>query len=515
MKKFRRLSQIFAAALLPALLLSSCGKKSGAAESAAESSQPAVAKSSENTDALPANFSLPYYLGQTLDPITCSDGDQQTVSSLLYEGMYTLDRNLNPQPCLFTGGSCDAAALVWTFQVRSGVTFSDGTPLQASDCAAALRRAMAAPRYQARFADVRAVSAGSGTVTVSLKKADAGFPALLDVAVVKSGTESQTAPLGTGPYVFSSDSGSAALTANAKWWQGGSLPVSRIPLVGCRDLDALHYQFSSRSVQLITADLTGKNPVSTSGGVKTYDANTAVMQYLGFNTHKKLFESPELRRTLGLGIDRETAVSAYLSGHGRAAQFPVSPSCDLYPKKMEENYSYRGYLDAMKTLGFTSGTPRNAKLIVNNENPFRVSVANAIASALSGDTDLQISVSALPWEQYTAALKSGDYDLYLGEVRLTADWNLQPLVGTGGTLNYGGFTDTQTDAYLAQYAAATDRAAALKSLCSCIAQQAPILPVCFKCASVLTQKGVVGKLTPAVNAPFYNLSAASIHISSE
>jgi peptide/nickel transport system substrate-binding protein len=515
MKKFRRLSRILAAVLLPALLLSSCGKKSSSAGSSSSGASSSASKSSESTAALPENFSLPYYIGQTLDPITCSDGDQQTISSLIYEGMYTLDRSLNPQPCLFTGGSCDAAALVWTFQVRTGVTFSDGTPLRALDCAAALRRAMVSPRYQARFADVRAVSSGSSTVTVSLKKADAGFPALLDIAVVKSGTESQTVPVGTGPYLFTNENGSAALTANAKWWQGRSLPVSRIRLVSCRDLDSLRYQFTSRGVQLIAADLTGKNPVSTSGGVKTYDANTAVMQYLGFNTHKKLFEAPELRRALGLGIDRETVVSAYLSGHGKAAQFPVSPVCDLYPQKMETNYSYHDYLDAMKTLGFTSGTVRSAKLIVNSENPFRVSVANAIASALSSDTDLQISVSALSWEKYTAALKSGDYDLYLGEVRLTADWNLQPLVGTGGALNYGGFSDTQTDTYLTEYAAATDRTAALKSLCSCISQQAPILPVCFKRSSVLTQKGVVSKLTPAVNAPFFNPSAAVINVTSK
>lgn len=514
MKKICRLFQIFTAVLLPVLLLSSCGKKSDAGSSAASTPSDA-AKSSETADALPENFSLPYYIGQTLDPITCSDGDQQTVSSLLYEGMYTLDQNLNPQPCLFTGGTCDDAALVWTFQVRTGVAFSDGTPLNASDCASALRRAMSAPRYQARFTDVSTVSSGSGTVTVSLKKANAGFPALLDVPVVKSGTEGQTAPVGTGPYVYTSDGSSAVLTANAHWWQGGKLPVSRIHLVSCRDLDALRYQFSSHTVQMITADLTGNTPVSTGGGVKTYDANTAVLQYLGFNTHHKLFETPALRRALSLGIDRENVVSAYLSGHGTAAQFPVSPACDLYPKKMEDGYSYHDYLDAMKTLGFTSGTPRSAKLIVNSENAFRVSVANAIASALSSDTDLQISVSALPWEEYAAALKSGAYDLYLGEARLTADWNLQPLVGTGGSLNYGGFSDTQTDTYLSQYAAAANRPAALKSLCSCIAQQAPILPICFKRASVLTQKGVVSKLTPAVNAPFFNLSATAIHTASK
>lgn len=496
--------------LLPALLLTSCGKKANSDSSAASN-----AKNSEETASLPESFSLPYYSGQTLDPITCADGDQQTVSSLLYEGMYTLDCKLNPQPCLCTGGTSNAEMTVWTFQIRAGVVFSDGTPLQASDCAAALRRAMDSPRYQARFTDVKTVSAGNGAVAVALKKANAGFPALLDVPVVKSGTEGQSVPVGTGPYLFTNDGNSAALTANSKWWQGNNLPCTRIRLVACRDSDAVHYQFTSHGVQMISADLTGQNPVSTGGGVKAYDTDTTVMQYLGFNTRKKLFEAPELRRALSLGIDRETVVSAYLSGHGKAAQFPVSPVCNLYPSGMEENYSYHKYLDTMKDLGFTSGTLRSVKLIVNSENSFRVSVANYVASALSGDTDLQIEVSVLPWEQYTAALKSGDYDLYLGEARLTADWNLQPLVGTGGSLNYGGFSDTQTDTYLAEYAAAADRTSALKSLCGCIAQQSPILPICFKRTSVLTQKGVVSRLTPTVNSPFFKPSTCVIHVLSK
>ena len=510
--KLRRFYQVLMLTLLPALLLTACEKKVNPDSSAASGAPGGTAKSSEETASLPESFSLPYYSGQTLDPITCADGEQQTVSSLLYEGMYTLDCNLNPQPCLCIGGTGNAEMTVWTFQIRAGVVFSDGTPLQASDCAAALRRAMTSSRYQARFVDVQSVFAGTGTVTVVLKKANAGFPALLDVPVVKAGTEGQAVPVGTGPYLFTNDGNSAALAANSKWWQRKNLPVSHIRLVACRDLDAVRYQFASHGVQMISADLTGQNPVSTGGGVKAYDADTTVMQYLGFNTRKKLFEPPELRRALSLGIDRETVVSAYLSGHGKAAQFPVSPVCSLYPSGMEENYSYHKYLDTMTGLGFTSGTPCSVKLIVNSENSFRVSVANYVASALSGDTDLQIEVSVLPWEQYTAALKSGDYDLYLGEVRLTADWNLQPLIGTGGALNYGGFSDTQTDTYLAEYAAAADRASALKSLCGCIAQQSPILPICFKRTSVLTQKGVVDKLTPAVGSPFFHSSTCVIHV---
>ena len=50
--------------------------------------------------ALPEVFSLPYLSTQPLNPLACPDGMQQTVASLLYEGLFHLDTALAPQPVL-------------------------------------------------------------------------------------------------------------------------------------------------------------------------------------------------------------------------------------------------------------------------------------------------------------------------------------------------------------------------------------------------------------------------------
>ena len=81
---------------------------------------------------LPAAFTLPYDPDQTLDPVTCADGMQQVAGSLIYEGLFRLDRQLEPQPWLCQSYTYDAASLTYTFTLRSGVTFSDGSPLTAA-----------------------------------------------------------------------------------------------------------------------------------------------------------------------------------------------------------------------------------------------------------------------------------------------------------------------------------------------------------------------------------------------
>ena len=80
------------AILLPLLLLTGCWS----ADPTQEEMLPILSSSMEEETPikdvpLPDSFSLPYWSGQTLDPITCPDGSQQDLAALLYEGLFELD----------------------------------------------------------------------------------------------------------------------------------------------------------------------------------------------------------------------------------------------------------------------------------------------------------------------------------------------------------------------------------------------------------------------------------------
>lgn len=508
----RRPGMALALALL--LLLTGCWQDSDVTPEEVVPSQAAASSSPQETEevSLPASLSLPWNDKQTLDPVTCSDGAQQTVGALLYEGLYELDQQFEPQKKLCSGENYDAVSLTWTFTLRSGVTFSDGTALTAGDAAETLRRAMASDRYRARLSGVKSVSGSKGTVTVVLSRADTALPALLDIPIVKSGTEDNAVPLGTGPYVLVSDADGARLQANPSWWGGKQLPVQTIGLVACRDEDSVLYRFGSHEIQLLTADLMGTSPVSATGSVSFLDADTTTLQYIGFNVRRALPALPQLRQALNRGIDRAGVVSACFSGHAKAAQFPVSPASSVYPASLEAAYSYDDFRAAMAAAGYAAGKDAGTlTLIVNQENSFKLSAARTIADALSA-FDVKIEVKALPWADFLTALQAGDYDLYYGEVRLTADWELRELLGTGGALNYGGYSDATLDILLASYAASSGRPAAMEAVCRRLQSTAPILPVCFKCTSVLSQEGVIGNLTPTAANPFYDLPTCVIHL---
>lgn len=461
----------------------------------------------KNAAALPERFSLPYMPGRTLDPLTCADGMQQTVASLLYEGLFQLDHSFTPHPCLCQSYSYDPETRRYVFTLQSGVLFSDGSPLTGADVRASLDRARTSERYGSRLSGVVSISAAQDSVTITLSAPNSGFPALLDIPIVKNGSQTLTAPIGTGPYLY--EEAGALLVANQSWWRGDGQPVDRITLVEASSGEAMLYRFSSHDVQLITADLTGPASVSTTGSADCLDTGTTVMQYLGCNVQREPLNNAALRRALWTGLNRPYLVSAFLSGHGAAAQFPVSPASPLYPDDLETAYSLDAFTAALAASGYTAARP--LELLVNAENSFKCSIAAYLAEFFTA-SGLPLTVRVLPWEEYTAALAAGDFDLYYGEIRLTADWNLSSLLDPGGALNYGGWSHPQTNQLMTDLAAAGDRAAAMKALCAHLQAQAPILPLCFKAHSVLSQPDVLEGLNSTAAEPFYQLENLRIHL---
>ena len=212
------------------------------------------------------------------------------------------------------------------------------------------------------------------------------------------------------------------------------------------------------------------------------DAATTIMQYLCLNTRRAPFLTTRRPPGRDLGVDRASCVSAYLLGHGLAAQFPVSPASGLYPRDLEAAYS-RMAMPPLWRRGAEHRQDPGLTLLVNQESSFRVSLPQTIAAGLSR-YDLQVTVRSLPYDgEYVQALEQGDFDLCLCQVKLTADWDLRPLLQSYAAMNYGGFADPgrRTPCWRPRCAAeAGERSAAMTAPCEKAPGPGP--PWC-RCAS--------------------------------
>lgn len=498
--------------LLAVLLLLLTGCQPSAESEPSPSVTPSSAQESE-PPAQRAEFALAYDDTDTLDPLAGAGTTNLALAGLVYEGLFELDHAFQPQPLLCSSYSANEDYTVWTFTIRSGVTFSDGTPLTAAHAAASLNTARSSTLYAARLSQIRSVETGDGVLTVTLSSSNGALPALLDLPITLAGGDGDVAPLGTGPYRYDVEDGALCLSVNPNWWQSESLPVERIILQPASTADDRIAAFDTGLVTVTTTDLTGTNALGYSGNYETWDCATSILLYLGFNCSSGSCRDTVLRQAISRGIDRATVTVSLLSGHADAALLPVHPDTNLYDETLasELTYSVSAATELLEAGGYQlkdgvltrNGRAVELELLVNTDNSFRVSVADYLAEELA-KLGLNVTVTKLPWDDFLKALGDGDFDLYLAQVKLTADFDLSPLLT--GTLNYGGFWQESTNALLSAFRASSSaaRAAAASALYADLASNVPFAPLCFLRTSVLSQWGSVSGLEPTQQNAFYH-----------
>ena len=496
----KRLLSLFLSAALT-LSLAACGGPV-ADPPAASSSGPASSQGQPPTP-VDTPFSLAYYPSFRLHPVLGENRANLTLAPLLYEPLFRVDGQFRAQPVLCSQYAPSEDGLTWTFTLRPNITFSDGTPLTGSIAASALNAArQSGSRYAQRLRNVTGITGDETTLTITLSRPNGALPLLLDIPIAL-GTDD--APPGTGPYVLSGSGDTAALTARTDWWQGKSLPADRIPLTAVTQSDALLSAFASGSVSLVDVDLMGTNALGYSGNYETWDYASTDFLYLGFNTRSGLCRDVRVRQALSRAVDRTSVAQVDYARHAAAAALPIHPDSPWYDKELAAALDYDPAA-VVTVLGDLRVLGRTLTMVVNSENAAKAAAAQRIAYQLES-AGMEITLKKLPFEDYAAALAAGNFDLYVGEVVLTADFDLAPLLSSAGTLNYGQWQDDQTDLLLAALASASgdSRAAAAADLLAHLAEQAPIAPIAFKNGSVLTQWGRLSGLSPVRGNVFYQL----------
>ena len=179
-----------------------------------------------------------------LDPL---ERDILSVYSLVYESMVVIDDNYLPQPGLAESWEESGGGRTWTFHIRSGVTFSDGTPLTARDIVAtaeyilarATDESSASPGYYSnlRYFCSKITASDDYTVVVRTPTGRSYFGVLyaMTFPVLPAALVDSDNPPGSGPYIVTAFSPGdyISLDANESWWK--NLPQVRSISFVCHD----------------------------------------------------------------------------------------------------------------------------------------------------------------------------------------------------------------------------------------------------------------------------------------
>jgi len=468
-------------------------------------------------------FGVAWVKTDIFNPYTDETKLNHELSGLVYEGLFSVGTDFEPQPCL-----CQSYAMTgrtFVFTLRRDVLFHDGSSFTAQDARYSLQLAAAEGSVFAKrlemVADIEVID--DYTLQVTLSQDNARFPALLDIPIVRNGSGGESVLPGTGPYRMVVGEEDRYLQAYSGWWQKITLSMQRILLYEVTDAAELIYGFESDAVGVVGVDPTASVPLGLRGDCEVWNYPTSTLHYLGFNATRKPLDNALVRRALSYAVDRDDIVTDVFSGYAQEAGIPAPATSQLYSAAIAERAVFDlsklsttlfdagiSDSDGSGILDYDAGSHRQDLIldfIVNSENSYKVNAANRIAGVLNS-VGLSVKVRELKWADFTAALSSGDFDLYYGEVTLEADFSLDFLLTPGGqpgSLNYGGFHSEEMNSLLAAYRASGSVASACAAYVQ-IQNEAPIVPILFKTRSAYTRRGEIMGITPSQNNLYYGFA---------
>lgn len=254
-----------------------------------------------------------YAGAESLDPISPSrfyEANQMLYSRLVRQGA-----DGQPSPDIATEWSATPDARQWTFKLRKGVKFHDGSDLTAADVKYTLER-INDPEIDspaaAALSVVESVDAVDDyTVRINLSAAHADLPLLLMDYRIRlipegSGDTIGKTGIGSGPFMLDEldPEGTTILKANPNYWEGKPA-ASEIEIIGIADSQARIQALMAGQIDMEDVIFQQVRLFSSNPQFQTQSIATGEWRALVFRTDTKPFDDVRVRKALRLAVDRK------------------------------------------------------------------------------------------------------------------------------------------------------------------------------------------------------------------
>jgi len=535
MKKVKRYIPIMLALLL--VITGGCGyydfpqsveeqinADSGGAERTPEPTATASPRPRPEGDSV---FTLDYEPGRGFNPYTSESATNYRLSGLCYESLFILGGDFTYSPNLCDKWSMEDGGYKYRFEIKSGIKMHDGSDLSIFDVVYSINLARESERFSKRFKDVSAVYISEGDICVELDTPNTELCALLDIPVVKDGTGYDSIPVGSGPYVYAEINDYVCMKAFEGYRTYDTLPISRFYLKNYGS-DSLINAFSGAFVDLVVSELSNTTHLEYKGDCEVRYCEGTTLHFLGFNTGRGFCAKATHRIIISSAADRELLSKKYVAGTV-PTRLPVSPFSRWYDRQIADislvkpedmpEYLIRSLVEDYDGDGQLEYIEDNIvwdfvlEFIVNKDNLQKVAAARKITAQLT-DMGFDVKLLELGWYEYLTRLNTGEYDMYYGEVKLPANFDLSELLCDGGGACYG-FYDTTLQNYVSIFNSAGEeqKPQAASDLFVYLTDNAYIAPLLFERVAVYTHRGVVSNMTPSLHNVFSNVAEWTIDLS--
>lgn len=379
----------------------------------------------------------------SLDPINVTDGESIRVTHNIYETLLEYDHNLELQPKLATDYNSSEDGLTWTFQLREGVKFHDGTDFNADAVVFNFERWMDPenpyhegdfPYYPFLYGGfkgdanhlIESVTAtGEHELEIVLKRKTAPFLSYLAIsmfgiaspaAIEQYGAGIGENPVGTGPFKFDewNRNNTITLSKNEEYWMDGKPYLDQVIYQVIPENSARLNALQTGEIDIVDGmNASDTTIVEDTEGIELLKRPSFNIGYMAFNMEKEPFDDPLVRQAINMAIDKEEIVEAFYNGLADPATSPLPPSLWSHDESLEK-YDYNveeakkllaeaGYEDGFTTELHTMSNPRPYL-------PEPMKIAEAIQSDLA-EIGITADIVSSEWATYLEDTKNGKHSM--------------------------------------------------------------------------------------------------------
>ncbi len=334
-----------------------------------------------------------------------------------------------PIPDLAVSWSANTAATEWTFKLRKGIKFHDGSDFDAADVVDLLNR-IKDPELDSPVASVLAVMEKAEaidpmTVKITLSAAHADFPMLImdyRIRMTPSGSGDTIGKtgIGTGPFILQTldPEGTTVLKANPDYWEGPPA-VDTVKIISIPDAQARVQALLSGQIDMlrhISAQekvLFANNPKFKLQQVNTGDWLAAIV----FRTDIEPFTDVRVRKAVRIATDRQAMINLVLGPGGGVVtcdhpvwtgdQYHANIDCPQQIEEAKRLLAEAGYPDGIEVDVITSDL---RSLWVDMVQVYQQQVAAA---------GIKINLVKAPADGYWS-------DVWMKEPVVTTSWGQRP-----------------------------------------------------------------------------------------
>ncbi|TCR64189.1 ABC transporter substrate-binding protein [Bosea sp. BK604] len=371
-----------------------------------------------------------------LNPLLTRVNPEYLVAELLYSGLTRLALDMSAEPDLAESWTNSADLLEWTFNLRKGVTFHDGSPCTAADVVASFEAILdaktASPARQNVGPIAKIAAKDDSTVVFTLSAPFADLPVTLaytnakivPAAVLKSGLEKlDREAVGTGPFKLVSfePERQIVVTRNDAYYDKARPYLDRVVVVVYPDSTAEGSALIAGDTDLIsTVPPTEFARISKASGVKGLRVASGQFCNVNFGCDQKPFNDVRVRQALALTVDRNAMVDFVTEGLGTVGNdVPLNSAYRFFadlPRKAPD-------LAKAKKLLADAGYPNGLEvtLIASDRPPLRTQLAVALRE-MAKPAGFTINVQTMPHATYLDQVwKKGSFYVGFYNMQPTAD----------------------------------------------------------------------------------------------